>query len=82
MQELCSADQDSVRLLAVQCCGSLARTLNPAECQSTVVPIVQRFAQVRRMFLKHKHHRLPTCLASTIKKLTLCILHKHDSYEH
>ena len=53
MQELCSADQDSVRLLAVQCCGSLARTLNPAECQSTVVPIVQRFAQVRRMSLNH-----------------------------
>ena len=40
------ADQDSVRLLAVQCCGALARTLSKAECLATVVPVVQRFAQV------------------------------------
>ncbi len=41
-----SADQDSVRLLAVQCCGPLARTLSKSECLSSVVPVVQRFAQV------------------------------------
>lgn len=40
------ADQDSVRLLAVQCCGPLARTLSKSECISSVVPVVQRFAQV------------------------------------
>jgi serine/threonine-protein phosphatase 2A regulatory subunit A len=40
------ADQDSVRLLAVQCCGPLARTLSKAECLATVVPVVQKFAQV------------------------------------
>ena len=43
---LVAADQDSVRLLAVQCCGPLARTLSKAECLATVVPVVQRFAQV------------------------------------
>jgi hypothetical protein len=43
------ADQDSVRLLAVQCCGPLARALSKSECLTSVVPVVQRFAQVSFM---------------------------------
>ena len=44
-----AADQDSVRLLAVQCCGALSRTLSKTECLATVVPVIQKFAQVRPM---------------------------------
>lgn len=40
-----SADQDSVRLLAVEACGPLARLLTKAESVQHVLPIVQKFAQ-------------------------------------
>ena len=40
------ADQDSVRLLAVETCGPLARLLNKSESVQHVLPIVQKFAQV------------------------------------
>ena len=62
-----SVDQDSVRLLAVQCCGPLARTLSRAECQSTVVPIVQRFAQVCKSVLtcSMAHAKGTMCFLST-----------------
>lgn len=40
------ADQDSVRLLAVEACGPLARLLNKGETQQHVLPIVQKFSQV------------------------------------
>ncbi len=40
------ADQDSVRLLAVEACGPLARLLNKGESVQHVLPIVQKFAQV------------------------------------
>lgn len=41
-----TADQDSVRLLAVETCGPLARLLNKSESVQHVLPIVQKFAQV------------------------------------
>lgn len=40
------ADQDSVRLLAVETCGPLARLLNKNDSVHLVLPIVQKFAQV------------------------------------
>jgi serine/threonine-protein phosphatase 2A regulatory subunit A len=43
-----NADQDSVRLLAVEACGPLARLLNKGESVQHVLPIVQKFAQVCR----------------------------------
>ena len=43
-----TADQDSVRLLAVETCGSLARLLNKGESVQYILPIVQKFAQVKQ----------------------------------
>ena len=45
-QRALTADQDSVRLLAVETCGPLARLLNKSESVQHVLPIVQKFAQV------------------------------------
>ena len=47
-----TADQDSVRLLAVETCGPLARLLNKSESVQHVLPIVQKFAQVRSALLQ------------------------------
>ena len=41
------ADQDSVRLLAVETCGPLTRLLSRNESVQHVLPIVQKFAQVQ-----------------------------------
>lgn len=57
-----TADQDSVRLLAVETCGPLARLLNKGESVQHVLPIVQKFAQVRSA-LPQLH-------------LCLCIVHR------
>ena len=40
------ADQDSVRLLAVEGCGHFARLLRKEDASSTILPVVQRFASV------------------------------------
>jgi len=52
------ADQDSVRLLAVEACGPLARLLNKGESVQHVLPIVQKFAQVccASMLSHYRHH--------------------------
>ena len=71
MPGLCFPDQDSVRLLAVQCCGSLARTLSRAECQNTVVPIVQRFAQVC-IILRLPFNIYLSCLALKVQAAAVC----------
>ena len=39
-------DQDSVRLLAVDSCGPLARLLTRDESAAHVLPVVQKFAAV------------------------------------
>ena len=41
-----AADQDSVRLLAVEGCGHFSRLLRKEESTSTILPVVQRFATV------------------------------------
>ena len=41
-----TADQDSVRLLAVDSCGPLARLLTRDESAAHVLPVVQKFASV------------------------------------
>ena len=41
-----SADQDSVRLLAVESCGAFAAALSKEDCASSLLPVVQKFAQV------------------------------------
>lgn len=43
----CLIDQDSVRLLAVESCGAFAAALSREDCQSHLLPVVQKFAQVR-----------------------------------
>jgi hypothetical protein len=50
------ADQDSVRLLAVESCGAFAAALSKEDCASSLLPVVQKFAQVCYM--------LPTGLQS------------------
>ena len=42
----CCADQDSVRLLAVESCGAFAQALTKEDCTSSLLPVVLRFAQV------------------------------------
>lgn len=46
-QRLCPTDQDSVRLLAVESCGSFATALGREEAAAQLLPVVQKFAQVR-----------------------------------
>lgn len=41
-----AADQDSVRLLAVESCGAFAAALSKEDCASSLLPVVQMFAQV------------------------------------
>lgn len=41
------ADQDSVRLLAVEGCGAFAQALSKEDCVGRLLPVVQKFAQVR-----------------------------------
>lgn len=41
-----AADQDSVRLLAVESCGAFAAALSKEDCASSLLPVVQKFAQV------------------------------------
>ena len=53
-----TADQDSVRLLAVETCGPLARLLNKNESVQHVLPIVQKFAQVGSAPLRPSSLRL------------------------
>jgi hypothetical protein len=43
---LCLADQDSVRLLAVESCGAFAAALSKDDCSASLLPVVQKFAQV------------------------------------
>jgi serine/threonine-protein phosphatase 2A regulatory subunit A len=40
------ADQDSVRLLAVEGCGAFAAALSKEDCKARLLPVVQKFAQV------------------------------------
>lgn len=41
-----AADQDSVRLLAVESCGAFAQALGREDAINSLLPIVQKFAQV------------------------------------
>lgn len=44
---LCApADQDSVRLLAVESCGKLAEALSSEDCRAQLLPVVHKFVQV------------------------------------
>lgn len=40
------ADQDSVRLLAVEGCAALGKLLEPADCVANVLPVIVSFSQV------------------------------------
>jgi len=40
------ADQDSVRLLAVEGCATLGKLLEPADCVTQVLPVIVSFSQV------------------------------------
>ena len=42
---LSSTDQDSVRLLAVECCGPLAKLSGKDGVVTHILPIVQKFSQ-------------------------------------
>ena len=41
-----SADQDSVRLLAVEGCAAIGKLLEKSDCEATVLPIILSFAGV------------------------------------
>ena len=41
-----AADQDSVRLLAVEGCAALGKLLEPADCVANVLPVIVSFSQV------------------------------------
>ena len=41
------AGQDSVRLLAVECCGPLAKLCGKEDIVAHILPVVQKFSQVR-----------------------------------
>ena len=43
---MCGADQDSVRLLAVECCGPLAKLSGKEGVVTHILPVVQKFSQV------------------------------------
>ena len=43
-----AADQDSVRLLAVECCGPLAQLSSKDDITTHILPVVQKFSQVGR----------------------------------
>jgi hypothetical protein len=44
------ADQDSVRLLAVESCGAFAAALSKDDCSASLLPVVQKFAQVSKAY--------------------------------
>lgn len=44
--EILFADQDSVRLLAVEGCAALGKLLEPADCVANVLPVIVSFSQV------------------------------------
>lgn len=56
------ADQDSVRLLAVETCGPLARLLNKSDSVHHVLPIVQKFAQVSSTSEGSRSHEPDPCV--------------------
>jgi hypothetical protein len=45
------ADQDSVRLLAVEGCAALGKLLEPQDCVSHILPVIVNFSQVWLMLL-------------------------------
>lgn len=47
MEGSLGADQDSVRLLAVEGCAALGKLLEPADCVANVLPVIVSFSQVR-----------------------------------
>ena len=47
-------DQDSVRLLAVECCGPLAKLCEQEDIISHILPVVKKFAQAWTVIL-HAH---------------------------
>jgi len=44
--EIFFADQDSVRLLAVEGCAALGKLLEPADCVANILPVIVSFSQV------------------------------------
>lgn len=48
------ADQDSVRLLAVEGCAALGKLLEPADCVANVLPVIVSFSQVSRLLFNRK----------------------------
>jgi len=40
------ADQDSVRLLAVEGCAALGKLLEPQDCVAHILPVIVNFSQV------------------------------------
>ena len=43
------ADQDSVRLLAVEGCAALGKLLEPADCVANILPVIVSFSQVKHL---------------------------------
>lgn len=41
------ADQDSVRLLAVEGCAALGKLLEPQDCVAHILPVIVNFSQVQ-----------------------------------
>ena len=48
---LSHANQDSVRLLAVEGCAALGKLLEPQDCVAHILPVIVSFSQVWIMFL-------------------------------
>ena len=40
------SDQDSVRLLAVECCAAIGKLLEPQDCVAHMLPVIVNFSQV------------------------------------
>jgi len=47
------ADQDSVRLLAVEGCAALGKLLEPQDCAAHILPVIIAFSQVLESFYWH-----------------------------
>lgn len=45
------ADQDSVRLLAVEGCAALGKLLEPQDCVAHILPVIVNFSQVLILLL-------------------------------
>ena len=69
------ADQDSVRLLAVEACGPLARLLNKGESVQHVLPIVKKFSQAcspsKQSCIASIFHSLRSYATSVVEKLLI-----------